>query len=378
MIQAVVDSDPPYPYLADEIIRNILIRLPVKSLIRFQCVCKHWKNVIKSASFVADHLHISALRDPLLLLHYSAVRSNSRYCVMLDYKFRVLELLPSPLISQKVTIISSSNGLLCAQIHIESQVLPSLLLWNPATREARLVPHPVNNHIGYFKLGFGFSSIVNDYKIVMFYYDYKVEAKRVVVYSLSTCSWREIKVVNLGGLSLDFPTITLHGAIFWRGYRLGGGVGDWIIVSFGIAMEVFTLITPPPKVGFHSCRSLTVYENKLALFSRAKSENNDSFVIDLWVMEEGTGESGKKKGWNKIYSISTILDMVPYGFWFDEVVCKDDDPPDDLFEFPICRLNLNTHELETFATFRRGYQVSIVCNHVESLVPLGNIHIEEA
>ncbi|XP_054778172.1 uncharacterized protein LOC129286179 [Prosopis cineraria] len=241
------------------------------------------------------------------------------------------------------------NGSLFARIDNEYQVLPSLLLWNPATREARPVPRPIKNRSRYYYVGFGFSPIVNDYKIVMLYYNYKVE-----VYPLSTGSWKEINVVNMEGVLLDFPTITVNGAIF-------------------------TLAQPSPALfGFDSRRSLTVYENKLALFSCAKSENNESFVIDLWVMEEGIGESGKRKGWSKIYSVSTILNLVPYGVWFDEIICKDDHPPVKCFEFPICRLNLNAHELETFATFRRGYQVSIVCNHVESLVPLGSIHIAEA
>ncbi|XP_054778831.1 uncharacterized protein LOC129286804 isoform X2 [Prosopis cineraria] len=128
---------------------------------------------------------------PLLLLHYSAVRSNRRYCVMLDYKFRVLEVVPSPLISRKVTIFGSSNGLLCARIHGESQILPSLLLWNPATREAKQVPHPcIEKLSGDFDGGFGFSPIVNDYKIVMSYFDYKVRRKQRLLVEMNPKLYR--------------------------------------------------------------------------------------------------------------------------------------------------------------------------------------------
>ena len=36
------------PCLPQEIITNIVVRLPVKSLIRFQCVCKDWKNLFRT------------------------------------------------------------------------------------------------------------------------------------------------------------------------------------------------------------------------------------------------------------------------------------------------------------------------------------------
>lgn len=47
----------------DEIISDTLARLPVKSLLRFQCVSKHWFGLIKSPSFVSDHLGHSRLKQ---------------------------------------------------------------------------------------------------------------------------------------------------------------------------------------------------------------------------------------------------------------------------------------------------------------------------
>ncbi|KAI9087204.1 hypothetical protein K1719_030839 [Acacia pycnantha] len=54
-------------FLPQEIIRDILIRLPVKSLIRFQCVCRHWSDLFKDPSFIADHLHHSNRQNPYIL-----------------------------------------------------------------------------------------------------------------------------------------------------------------------------------------------------------------------------------------------------------------------------------------------------------------------
>ncbi|GLT31710.1 hypothetical protein SLA2020_064280 [Shorea laevis] len=42
--------------LAGDIIQEILYRLPVKSLKRFQCVRKSWQVLIKNPDFVSKHL----------------------------------------------------------------------------------------------------------------------------------------------------------------------------------------------------------------------------------------------------------------------------------------------------------------------------------
>ena len=57
-------------FIPQEIINNILIRLPVKSLLRFQCVCKHWKTLIKNPSFISHHLHFSILQNPSLIFDF--------------------------------------------------------------------------------------------------------------------------------------------------------------------------------------------------------------------------------------------------------------------------------------------------------------------
>ncbi|KAK3012848.1 hypothetical protein RJ639_010348 [Escallonia herrerae] len=44
-------------YLPDEIIEEILTKLPVKSLLRFTAVCKSWYSHIKNPSFINAHLN---------------------------------------------------------------------------------------------------------------------------------------------------------------------------------------------------------------------------------------------------------------------------------------------------------------------------------
>ncbi|KAI9079014.1 hypothetical protein K1719_039014 [Acacia pycnantha] len=350
-----IDSD--NPFLPHEIITNVLKRLPVESLIRFLCVCKPWKNLIKTPSFVADHLQHSSNQSPFLIWHWNDDTKRQRL-EMMDYKLRVLHGLPSTLFSSRACrIVGSSNGVLCVQIYTEIPFLPSLFLCNPATREIVISGATLFNN-------------------------------RVEVYSLRTRSWKEIKVGNFGVVEFfSCPSVTANGAIFWSGcFSLEGEnnlvIGgeeenyDWIIISFDIAMEEFSLISLPDLLDLSFWDKLTVYEDKLAILSLDVVGNYESSRIDLWVMEENIGASGERWSWSNIYTISTFSYMVPCCIWLDEIVCKVDNIPED--ETALYLLNLNTLDLEKFATCRRGYSHSITVNYVESLVPVANIHNEEA
>lgn len=44
------------PLLPEELVREILLRLPVKSLVQFKCVCKLWKTLISNSQFAKSHL----------------------------------------------------------------------------------------------------------------------------------------------------------------------------------------------------------------------------------------------------------------------------------------------------------------------------------
>lgn len=52
----------PIPELSDEIVVEILVRLPVKSLLRCRAVCKAWRAIVNDPLFVSAHLRWSATR----------------------------------------------------------------------------------------------------------------------------------------------------------------------------------------------------------------------------------------------------------------------------------------------------------------------------
>ncbi|KAK4259924.1 hypothetical protein QN277_006202 [Acacia crassicarpa] len=376
------------PYLPDEIITNILKRLPVKSLIRFQCVCTHWKNLIKNPSFIADHLQQSGHQNSSLLLLEWNRRDVHWRLLLLDCGMQVREIEKAFWIDSLAVarIIGSCNGLLCVEIRQYNKFPPSLLVWNPATKEIRHLPR---SSVGCFDYhddcvtGFGFSPIANNYKIVRTYAKLHDATNRVEVFSLSRGSWKEIDLGNLKGVKLYSETVTANGEIFWFGIKLGAKEGSYdgeVIVSFDIAKEVFTLM-PKPNLDYCADESLTVYENKLAILCEIDGDDDESSdLIGLWVMEEGTCVSGERQGWNKIYTSGPcpyILD--PMAVWRNEIVSKvssfedDDEKRRNVSYF----MNVTTNEVKSFVIPCCG-RVHSMYNYVESLVSVGNNYLEES
>ncbi|XLR42201.1 hypothetical protein S83_026861 [Arachis hypogaea] len=52
--------------LPEELIREILLRLPARTLASLRSVCTSWRNLISAPDFTCNHLRRSYLRDPSL------------------------------------------------------------------------------------------------------------------------------------------------------------------------------------------------------------------------------------------------------------------------------------------------------------------------
>ncbi|KAK4259410.1 hypothetical protein QN277_005745 [Acacia crassicarpa] len=381
------------PFLPEDIIITILKRLPVKSLIRFRCVCKDWKDLLKTPSFITEHLHHSVDENPLLFLQWGH-KLDPLHFHILNHKGQLLEVQPPlPLMdsSFSIHIVGCSNGLLCLHCNDLETSLRFPLVWNPATREIRQVPSPIKNNIQFLALGFGFSPVDNDYKILVSQERADIDSlsNPLEVYSLRTGSWKEIKVEDFGGLGISDFSVTVNGAMFWFGHKVTNiaendlFVYHEMVVSFDMVMEVFTLI-PLPCDDDNSRKSfLSVYENKLAMLCDTENENYESYRTDLWVMEEGALSSGERWSWTKKYSISTSSSIYLLGIWLDKIVyCSIGLPPYDEPESEtnhrtidvLYTLNLSTHEWVHFNCPQGGYPISIIFNYAESLMPIANIH----
>ncbi|KAI9127475.1 hypothetical protein K1719_002034 [Acacia pycnantha] len=304
------------PFIPNDILDNIFKRLPVRPLIRFQFVCKNWKDLIEDLikTSIEDRLHYCSYNDPSLsdILEQcqricGGIRFSEQDC---DVALDKVQKLPPILPLFNFEVVGSSNGLVCLQMIENRKDTNLLLIWNPVTRDIREVS--LRTIFLRDRLGFGFSPIDNDYKIVRIVCQSSY-IKSVEVYSLNHRSWK----VDLGGdlkgtQIILWGSVNVNGVMFWDTTE---SFDDNLIFSFDLSKQVCRLIQKPyNRLYYSSC--LIEYENKLAMVAPFRYEQ-----IHLWVMEKDTCK------WTKIY----ISDPCPCDFlypvtiWRNEIVLDTDE-----------------------------------------------------
>uniref|UniRef100_A0A803KPU2 F-box domain-containing protein n=1 Tax=Chenopodium quinoa TaxID=63459 RepID=A0A803KPU2_CHEQI len=381
--------------LQEDLLIEILARLPVTSLIGFTCVCKYWLSLIRSPEFATRHYttRINSRKteydhDSLLTRFFPGLSFTIFSYENLSVKtvFKIRPAVPEPIshirighcdILSNFFIYGPCNGIFLVTLwRVDTNDLVGetvLLLWNPATREVFKLPD--TEGIKSTCAGVGFDDITNDYKVVIF--DGTTNSSIVHLYSLAANSWREVDAgFNFGGhppeISVSDPTPN-------------GRMHSWIILkhtvrydrscsllSFDMADEVF-VETPLPgetsefRRGFLQQSSNNKYPTLYNLDGERCIRG-----ISIWVLKE-YGPTGY---WTKQHYIS-LPDGVSLGhdvvLWKNEgILYINDDDPDTMKWYPrdeVNLYNLRTQEKKSLhVPADYGYRSFI--GYTESLVSI--------
>ena len=165
----------PTPYLALELIVQILLRLPVKSLIRFECVCKPWFFLISNdPHFANSHFQITASTHTRKIMFISPSLSDTLsfdFEVSIQNNTVIERSNPNfinPLSGRLLEIVRSCRGFIFLYHN------SSFHLWNPSTRVHKQIPlSPIElngddvDAFDYCYLyGFGYDQLRDDYLVV--------------------------------------------------------------------------------------------------------------------------------------------------------------------------------------------------------------------
>ncbi|XP_063939881.1 putative F-box protein At3g16210 [Daucus carota subsp. sativus] len=135
----------------------ILSYLPVISLLRCKSVCKTWLSIINSPQFVEAHLANSKNKQASVLKASDAWRVLS-----MDSVEESVQLKQPSRLECKFGYMRSCNGFVC----LSSENCDSICIWNPCTRQYKMVSLPNYANRVFTCLGFGFDSVGNDYKVL--------------------------------------------------------------------------------------------------------------------------------------------------------------------------------------------------------------------
>ncbi|PQP93022.1 hypothetical protein Pyn_07888 [Prunus yedoensis var. nudiflora] len=203
-----------------ELIVDILLRLPVESLIRCRCVCKSLRSLIFDRRFVMTHLNnivtginmntnsfrlLVSHNDSLLLMYCEGSKDG-------DGSHLAIKEVDHPAVMDTdvcLCILGSCNGLVCLEIGDDNSII---ILWNPCTRDTKVLPQPPYHFQDKMFHGFGYDSLTEDYKIML-----ATEGPSEVmmnVFSLKRNSWRTYEY--LADLrTTDQQGCFLNGALHW-------------------------------------------------------------------------------------------------------------------------------------------------------------------
>ncbi|KAM7511341.1 hypothetical protein LguiB_010216 [Lonicera macranthoides] len=311
--------------IPEDLVIEILKRLPVRSLMRLRCVCKTWCALTNNPDFVNLHLqfnHTHVSDNRLVVKHWDEAANTNIFSLfpreLEDGLPLTLNLdLQSKGIIEKSIKIAYCDGIFC--IYDRSSRLISL--WNPAIREFKTLPflsylsanEDTYRHLS--QLGFGFDCRkTNGYRVIVLISSLYPEGQDFCpahVYSQRTNSWRVVDcfVPFIRGPAGD-TSICTNGFLHWPNMACYPSV-----LSFDLGEESFQetpILGLPEKANYRI--DLASIDGSVAVIQSwiGKHSERGSFC-DVWVMKE----LGVKESWTHKYSVkfSPNLECSSLGLW---------------------------------------------------------------
>ncbi|XP_058185591.1 F-box/kelch-repeat protein At3g06240-like [Rhododendron vialii] len=340
--------------LPEDLLMEILLRLPVKSLLRFKSVCKNWYALIQNPSFISlHHDHFTSIpvnqNTDCLFVKGSLEGGMGVFCRFMPFQLQKLSCLhvigsaDPPVYTEELggmalsfvtgenpvedidisftgidiealQILGPCNGVVCLTSGLNS----TIVICNPSMNEFRVLPQPSYKNDFFSNLGIGYDPITNDYKVVKFGnisimgIDERVEIydERVEIYELSTDSWREVDdegPIESGFLCSESLFTSWNGDFFWYAYSGGCHPVGLAIVAFSMTDEEFKEM-PVPEVCLSHHPKLSVLKDSLALVICQNWWAGRCF--DIWLMNKEDVEVS----WTKKFTIGPCFPA------FDEVL----------------------------------------------------------
>jgi F-box interacting protein len=356
------------PYFAiipSHLVAQILLQLPIKSLLICKCVCKMWKTLISEPHFAKLHFQKTPVS---LMIRTNGSNRVSRTLHLLecepekfeigsDNHFKLAPIFKLPLRDAKLLrektmnrlkrpiravrlaleknknsnggsqmlnididpyddefgVVNSCNGLLC--LCCPSFMGNPLVICNPVTGEFVRLPKATNtpnrlHNLDPVGFGFGFHPKTNEYKVIQIWkkfvrHDYRRVFERMIldINTLGTPSWRNVEVdPQVSNSRLKYPTY-LNGVIHW--IRFEGRNRSRSILCFCLESERLQSFPSPPHV-FRNHNIISRNERIRMGESRGLlyiCDASSFHDVTMWVMNEyGVGES-----WTKVYNIDTSI-----------------------------------------------------------------------
>ncbi|KQK04973.1 F-box protein At5g49610 isoform X1 [Brachypodium distachyon] len=248
--------------LPDDLILEVLLRLPVKSILRFRAVCRSWAALFSSKDFLSLYMATSKpvpappkllVVSPTARLDSTAVYSCSPSCPRYDLLFNfdcvghdsVEVVMPKPC---------------CGLNLLHDADLPAFFVFNAATRAVQRLP-PYSFRGRQSSAGLGFDARTREYKVVRLILGYfpDNDSTKCEVYTPGADCWRPAA----GGLPFSWTQFAASAVTHSEMNKIppvfANGFLHWLInpcltvrrpraavITFSVAEETFGCVRSPP------------------------------------------------------------------------------------------------------------------------------------
>ncbi|GKB99706.1 putative F-box domain-containing protein [Tanacetum coccineum] len=267
-----------------EIQKQIMKKLPVKSVIQFRSVSKQWKSLIDSSKFIKNY-HVNHTNPQHhLLVEYQSDIDEVKYISIIDdntfpnHKFSVTYPQTQDFSDHFIAgccdqrIAGSSQGIICIHCYdrCDGDNEDMAVLWNPTVRKTVgvVIPHLPTDFISARVFSFGVCPNTNEPKLVQ--------------------------------LTVTIPSTLFNINVFWghvctQGFiyfltRDHTGIGSNMIVLFDLRSEEFGQVYLPDSL-LHS-RCLVLLSKRNECLTLLETYNVDD--VNVWMMNDSVSKSFAK------------------------------------------------------------------------------------
>lgn len=291
----------------EDLLQEILVRLPARSLLKFRCVSRSWYSLITSSRFIVAHVcHNNKAKN-----HHVLLRTFNQADRQVGYKLchdneNLDEILTinCPFVSLRnkfLRMVGCVNGLVCLSDDVV-EVMDTVIIWNPVIRRFLALPKLEldvdSTDLGRSVLGFGHDSFKNDYKVIRIAYrknpDFEAcqNEASIAIFRISSHCWEVTGAASVP--LLDTRQAYVNGIIHWLAYNK-------LVVGFDMKNEAFSDMMLPETLQNANISDLTIASwcDLLAVFQNGYW----SGTLSLWVMKD----YGVPSTWVKQFVIESYV-----------------------------------------------------------------------
>ncbi|KAG2308796.1 hypothetical protein Bca52824_028544 [Brassica carinata] len=314
--QTILRCDSRYPFpIPIDLIIEILLRLPLKSIARCRCVSKFLASILVRPDFMDSFLASSSARPQILF----ACQNQNKNEIRLYFSARQSQ---DPDENSSTTVssyhmgfpvdglnlkCSAVSGLVCIEDRriIKGRRTPKLVwvICNPSTGQSLTLPKRNTRKRSWITCFLGYDPIEKQHKVLgMSCERTKAEDHQVLTLGgTEKLTWRRIECGIPQYVSPGPHSICINGVLYFKAQANRSSNGQDMIVCFDIRSEKYNFVKVMERA-VHPQATLVNYNGKLALVRSQYPSGlicSSSIGFEMWVLQD----SEKHEWSNHIYKL---------------------------------------------------------------------------